>query len=113
LPTPRRQAPPARRRRPRGHIAVTGNTVIDALLDVSNRPYSFAGTPLEAAVRFETDRPGHRPPRESFGDPSNPCAADSASWLSNTRTGSFSLPVHRIQRASGGQRHLSGIDNVR
>lgn len=51
-------------------IAVTGNTVIDALLDVANRPYSFAGTPLET-LPFGEKRivlvTAHR--RESFGGP--------------------------------------------
>jgi UDP-N-acetylglucosamine 2-epimerase (non-hydrolysing) len=51
-------------------IAVTGNTVIDALLDVSNRPYSFTGTPLES-LPFGSKRivlvTAHR--RESFGGP--------------------------------------------
>ncbi len=55
---------------PEAQIAVTGNTVIDALLDVSNRPYSFAGTPLEA-LPFDSKRiilvTAHR--RESFGGP--------------------------------------------
>jgi len=32
-------------------IAVTGNTVIDALLDVSARPFEMAGSPLEAKRR--------------------------------------------------------------
>ena len=51
-------------------IAVTGNTVIDALLDVAARPFDPAGTPLEA-VPFDTRNvilvTAHR--RESFGDP--------------------------------------------
>lgn len=55
---------------PEGHIAVTGNTVIDALMDVANRPYSFAGTPLES-LPFNSKKiilvTAHR--RESFGDP--------------------------------------------
>jgi UDP-N-acetylglucosamine 2-epimerase (non-hydrolysing) len=55
---------------PEAQIAVTGNTVIDALLDVSSRPYSFAGTPLES-LPFDTKRivlvTAHR--RESFGGP--------------------------------------------
>jgi len=55
---------------PEQRIAVTGNTVIDALLDVSNRPFSFAGTPLEA-LPFDSKRivlvTAHR--RESFGGP--------------------------------------------
>lgn len=55
---------------PDSQIAVTGNTVIDALLDVSNRPYSFAGTPLES-IPFDSRKiilvTAHR--RESFGGP--------------------------------------------
>ena len=51
-------------------IEVTGNTVIDALLDVAARPYSFDGTPL-ATLPFDTRKivlvTAHR--RESFGDP--------------------------------------------
>jgi UDP-N-acetylglucosamine 2-epimerase (non-hydrolysing) len=51
-------------------IAVTGNTVIDALLDVSNRPFELAGSPLEA-IPFDSRRmvlvTAHR--RESFGGP--------------------------------------------
>jgi UDP-N-acetylglucosamine 2-epimerase (non-hydrolysing) len=51
-------------------IEVTGNTVIDALLDVAARPFDPAGTPL-AALPFETRRivlvTAHR--RESFGGP--------------------------------------------
>lgn len=51
-------------------IEVTGNTVIDALLDVAARPYSFEGTPL-ANLPFDTRKivlvTAHR--RESFGGP--------------------------------------------
>jgi len=51
------------------NILVTGNTVIDALLDVAARPYSFSDPFLEA---LGTDRrlllvTAHR--RESFGEP--------------------------------------------
>lgn len=53
-----------------GAIEVTGNTVIDALLDVAGRPFSFDGTPL-AALPFDTRKivlvTAHR--RESFGGP--------------------------------------------
>jgi UDP-N-acetylglucosamine 2-epimerase (non-hydrolysing) len=55
---------------PESAIAVTGNTVIDALLDVANRPYSFTGTPLET-LPFDSKKiilvTAHR--RESFGEP--------------------------------------------
>lgn len=51
-------------------IEVTGNTVIDALLDVASRPFSFEGTPL-ATLPFDTRKivlvTAHR--RESFGGP--------------------------------------------
>jgi len=57
-------------------IVVTGNTVVDALLDVAARPFSFEGSPLE---RIPTDRriillTAHR--RENFGEPlAEICAA--------------------------------------
>lgn len=55
---------------PEAQIEVTGNTVIDALLDVSNRPYSFAGSVLDT-LPFGSKRivlvTAHR--RESFGEP--------------------------------------------
>lgn len=51
-------------------IEVTGNTVIDALLDVAARPYRFEGTPL-ATLPYDTRKivlvTAHR--RESFGGP--------------------------------------------
>jgi UDP-N-acetylglucosamine 2-epimerase (non-hydrolysing) len=51
-------------------IEVTGNTVIDALLDVAARPYRFDGT-LLATLPFDTRKivlvTAHR--RESFGGP--------------------------------------------
>ena len=51
-------------------IEVTGNTVIDALLDVAARPYRFEGPPL-AGLPYATRRivlvTAHR--RESFGEP--------------------------------------------
>jgi UDP-N-acetylglucosamine 2-epimerase (non-hydrolysing) len=55
---------------PAAAIEVTGNTVIDALLDVAGRPYRFDGSPL-AALPFDTRKivlvTAHR--RESFGGP--------------------------------------------
>jgi UDP-N-acetylglucosamine 2-epimerase (non-hydrolysing) len=55
---------------PEVQIAVTGNTVIDALLDVSNRPFELAGSPLQS-IPFDSRRiilvTAHR--RESFGGP--------------------------------------------
>ncbi len=55
---------------PETAITVTGNTVIDALLDVAGRPFDFQGTPL-ASLPFNTKKiilvTAHR--RESFGRP--------------------------------------------
>ena len=55
---------------PEERVAVTGNTVIDALLDVSGREYGVEGTPLET-IPFDDRRvilvTAHR--RESFGGP--------------------------------------------
>jgi UDP-N-acetylglucosamine 2-epimerase (non-hydrolysing) len=51
-------------------IVVTGNTVVDALLDVAAQPFDIAGTPLDS-IRFADRRivllTAHR--RESFGAP--------------------------------------------
>ena len=51
------------------HVLVTGNTVIDALLDVASRPYAFTDPLLEAAGRERRLIlvTAHR--RESFGEP--------------------------------------------
>jgi UDP-N-acetylglucosamine 2-epimerase (non-hydrolysing) len=50
------------------HIVVTGNTVIDALIDVANRPYQFADPLLERVGRERKLLlvTAHR--RESFGE---------------------------------------------
>lgn len=51
-------------------IALTGNTVLDALFDISHRPFDFAGSPL-ASLPFDDKRiilvTAHR--RENFGGP--------------------------------------------
>ena len=55
---------------PEDHIAVTGNTVIDALIDVSNRDFDFSET-IFGTLPFDTRRvilvTAHR--RENFGGP--------------------------------------------
>ena len=55
---------------PAKHIAMTGNTVLDALFDVSSRAYDFADSPL-ASLPFADKRiilvTAHR--RENFGEP--------------------------------------------
>ena len=97
-------------------IAMTGNTVIDALLDVSSRPFELAGSPLEA-LPFDTRRivlvTAHR--RESFGGPFEQICMGLAA-LARRYADDIELvyPVHRNPnvRAVVGK-HLSGIPNVR
>lgn len=97
------------------HIAVTGNTVIDALLDVVNRPYSFEGTPL-ASVPFDTRKvilvTAHR--RESFGGPfESICRGLRELALKYQDEVALVYPVHRnpnVRQAVNAS--LAGIDNV-
>ena len=68
-PTPRARENLIRENIPDDNIVVTGNTVIDALLEVAQRPYRFSEPLLERAGQ---DRrlilvTAHR--RESFGEP--------------------------------------------
>jgi len=55
---------------PDAQVAVTGNTVLDALFDISSRPFDFADSPL-ASLPFDEKRivlvTAHR--RENFGGP--------------------------------------------
>jgi len=100
---------------PEAQIAVTGNTVIDALLDVSNRPYSFAGTPLEA-LPFNSKRivlvTAHR--RESFGGPfESICRGLKELALKYKDQIVLVYPVHRnpnVRQVVNSV--LSGIENV-
>lgn len=100
---------------PEAQIAVTGNTVIDALLDVSNRPYSFAGTPLEA-LPFDTKRvilvTAHR--RESFGGPfESICRGLRELALKYKDQIVLVYPVHRNPNVHQVVNNaLSGIENV-
>jgi len=97
-------------------IAMTGNTVIDALLDVSTRPFELAGSPLEG-IPFDSKRvvlvTAHR--RESFGGPFESICRGLAE-LARRYADDIELvyPVHRNPnvRAVVGK-HLSGIPNVR
>jgi len=96
-------------------IAVTGNTVIDALLDVSNRPFSFAGTPLEA-LPFDSKQiilvTAHR--RESFGGPfESLCRGLKELALKYKDRIVLVYPVHRNPNVRNVVNSiLSGIDNV-
>ena len=96
-------------------VAVTGNTVIDALLDVAARPYSFAGTPL-ATLPFDTRRivlvTAHR--RESFGGPfESICRGLKELALKYKDQIVLVYPVHRnpnVHQVVNAT--LAGIDNV-
>jgi UDP-N-acetylglucosamine 2-epimerase (non-hydrolysing) len=97
-------------------IAVTGNTVIDALLDVSRRPFDIAGSPIEG-IPFGSKRivlvTAHR--RESFGGPFESICQGLAE-LARKYADDIELvyPVHRNPnvRAVVGK-HLADIPNVR
>ena len=96
-------------------IAVTGNTVIDALMDVANRPYSFAGTPLET-LPFESKKivlvTAHR--RESFGGPFEAiCQGLRELALKYRDEIVLVYPVHRNPNVREVvNKTLAGIDNV-
>jgi UDP-N-acetylglucosamine 2-epimerase (non-hydrolysing) len=97
-------------------IAVTGNTVIDALLDVSSRPFEIAGSPLEA-IPFDTKRivlvTAHR--RESFGGPFESICKGLAELARNYADDiELVYPVHRnpnVREVVG--KYLADIPNVR
>jgi len=100
---------------PDSSIAVTGNTVIDALLDVAERPYSFAGTALES-LPFDTKKivlvTAHR--RESFGDPfESLCQGLKDLALKYNDQVVLVYPVHRnpnVRQVVNSE--LAGLDNV-
>jgi UDP-N-acetylglucosamine 2-epimerase (non-hydrolysing) len=100
---------------PESAIAVTGNTVIDALLDVANRPYSFAGTPLQS-IPFDSRRiilvTAHR--RESFGGPfESLCQGLKELALKYGDEIALVYPVHRnpnVRQVVNSV--LAGLDNV-
>ncbi|HNQ05323.1 MAG TPA: UDP-N-acetylglucosamine 2-epimerase (non-hydrolyzing) [Thiobacillaceae bacterium] len=101
---------------PESAIAVTGNTVIDALLDVSQRPFELAGSPLEG-IPFDSRRvvlvTAHR--RESFGGPFESICKGLAE-LAEKYLGDVELvyPVHRNPNVRAVvNKHLSSLPNVR
>ena len=97
------------------NIAVTGNTVIDALMDVANRPYSFVGTPLES-LPFESKKivlvTAHR--RESFGGPfESICLGLRELALKYRDEIVLVYPVHRNPNVREVvNKLLAGVDNV-
>ena len=96
-------------------VEVTGNTVIDTLFDVADKPFSFEGTPL-AQVPFDTRKvilvTAHR--RESFG-----AAFESLCRGLRDLAARFAdevylvYPVHRNPNVRGVvEAMLSGLDNI-
>lgn len=100
---------------PEAQIEVTGNTVIDALLDVSNRPYSFAGSVLDT-LPFDSKRivlvTAHR--RESFGEPfESLCRGLRQLALKYRDEIVMVYPVHRNPNVRAVVNDaLAGLDNV-
>jgi len=98
-----------------GAIELTGNTVIDALLDVASRPFSFEGSAL-AALPLGTRKivlvTAHR--RESFGDPfESLCRGLRELALKYRDDIVLVYPVHRNPNVRQVvERVLAGIDNV-
>lgn len=97
-------------------IAVTGNTVIDALLDIAARPFELAGSPLEG-IPFDSRRvilvTAHR--RESFGGPFESICMGLAE-LARKYADDIELvyPVHRNPNVRAVvEKHLSNLPNVR
>ena len=94
-----------------GQIVVTGNTVIDALLDVVARPFQFTEPPLTSLDGRVVLITAHR--RESFGEPLRSICRAIARLAARFSEISFVYPVHlnpRVQSVAG--ELLSGIRNV-
>jgi len=94
-----------------GQIVVTGNTVIDALLDVVARPFQFTEPPLTSLDGRVVLITAHR--RESFGEPLRSICRAIARLAARFSEISFVYPVHlnpHVQSVAG--ELLSGIRNV-
>ena len=100
---------------PEAQIEVTGNTVIDALMDVSNRPFSFADSVLDT-LPFDSKRivlvTAHR--RESFGEPfESLCRGLRELALKYRDEIVLVYPVHRNPNVRAVVNEtLAGLDNV-
>lgn len=96
-------------------VLLTGNTVVDALLDVSGRPFDWSGSPLAA---IPEGAPmvlvtAHR--RESFGQPfANLCRALRDLAIGFAERGvHFVYPVHLNPNVQAPARAiLGGLDNL-
>ncbi len=99
---------------PDSHIRVTGNTVIDALLDVAARPYDYARGPL-AALPLDSRRlvlvTAHR--RESFGEPLRALCQAIRALAERYSDAHIVYPVHLNPNVQQPVREmLGGRDNV-
>lgn len=100
---------------PQDDVLITGNTIVDAVLDIAERPFEAKGTALEG-IDLEGKRliliTAHR--RESFGEPlrmaCRAVADVAAAYRDNVH---FVYPVHpnpNVVEAAYGE--LEGIPNV-
>ena len=97
---------------PSERIWITGNTVIDALLDVARRPYEFADPNLTLFPGRLIMVTAHR--RESFGEPFRQLCAGLAALARTHPNDTVLYPVHLNPRVQKPVREiLSGISNIR
>lgn len=97
------------------NIEVTGNTVIDALLDTARREFSFQGTDLERVIAGDRKIilvTAHR--RENAGEPIlNICAAMKEIALRFKDEVTFVYPVHLNPNIKVPvNKMLQGVDNI-
>lgn len=97
---------------PEDRIWITGNTVIDALLEVAGRPFSFEDPTLENFPGRLILVTAHR--RESFGEPFRQLCKGLRSIARSHPDDTVLYPVHlnpNVQKPV--KELLSGVDNVR
>lgn len=98
---------------PEGRIAVTGNTVVDALLDVAGRPFRFEAPALDTlgTARRLILVTAHR--RESFGAPFVSLCRAIRRILADHPDTEVVYPVHpnpHVQETMG--RELGGVERI-
>lgn len=114
-PTPRAKENLLREGAPEASVVVTGNTVIDALLDVTRRPFDWQGSAL-GGLPMNGKRlilvTAHR--RESFGAPMQSiCRALLEIARAYQDSVHIVLPIHLNPRVSKALRaQLGGVDNI-
>ena len=98
---------------PRAKIFLTGNTVLDALLEVAERKFKLEGTGIQLdknkkLILLTTHR------RESFGEPlQNICAAVATIAAKFIKEVQFVIPVHQNPKVKETvEERLKGIKNI-